>query len=236
MTAAEFALPEPQRISLANGMTAYLCEDHRLPVVSLHLLVAGAGSAYEPAGKEGLAELTGRLLLRGTREQDAESVAEELDFIGAALDVRVAEEFATLEGQCLAEHFPRMLAIAAGCATDPLLAPGEFQKERSRQQEDLQAAKDDPLTAVGLYFRRVYFGAHPLGRVTLGTESGLARLAPADVRAFYAARFRPDRASLAVVGDITRERLAELLDAAVLPLAEARRAAPAHGPAPAAGR
>ena len=213
VAAAEFALPEPQPIRLDNGMTVYLCEDHRLPVVSLHLLVAGAGSAFEPAGKDGLAELTGRLLLRGTREQDAESVAEELDFIGASLEVRVAEEFATLEGQCLAEHFHRMLAIAAGCATDPLLAPGEFQKERKRQEEDLQAAKDEPQTAVRMYFRRMYFGAHPLGRLTLGSEAGLNRLVPADVRAFYGNRYRPDRTSLAVVGDITRSRLAELLEA-----------------------
>lgn len=213
VAAAEFALPEPQQIRLDNGMTVYLCEDHRLPVISLHLLVAGAGTAYEPAGKEGLAELTGRLLLRGTREQDAETVSEELDFIGASLDVRVAEEFATLEGQCLAEHFPRMLAIAAGCITDPLLAPGEFQKERSRQQEDLQAAKDEPMTAVRMYFRRVYFGTHPLGRLTLGAEAGLEGLVPADVRAFYSSRYRPDRTSLAVVGDISREKLAGLLDA-----------------------
>ena len=46
---------------------------------------------------------------------DADAIAEALDFMGAYLDLSAAEEYAQLTGDSLAEHFPRLLEIAAAC-------------------------------------------------------------------------------------------------------------------------
>src|SRR4028118_2310695 len=43
---------------LSNGAVAYLVEDHDLPLVNVSSLVR-TGSYLEPAGKEGIASLTG---------------------------------------------------------------------------------------------------------------------------------------------------------------------------------
>jgi zinc protease len=208
---ADFRMPEPQQISLDNGLTVLFREDHRLPVVSFTCLVGGAGTAGEPAGQAGVADLTSQLLLRGTVRRNAEAVADELDFLGADLSADVREEFAAIRGQCQAEYFEKILGIAGECLTGPAFAPAEFRQERDRQRERILAIKDDPAAVIEIYFRQVYFGTHPLGRPSLGTTAGLGRLKPEDVRTFYAGRYRPDRVVLAVVGDLSRERLMEAL-------------------------
>ncbi len=176
-------------------------------------LVAGAGTLglYEPADRGGLAELTGRLLLRGTAGLSAEALSEELDFLGATLAVSTDTENTWLNGRCLAEHLPRLLEIMAGSLTAPLLAEDEFIKERNRQLEQVKAIKDEPDDVIELYARRTYFGDHPLGRPGLGTESSLPAIGHTDVRQFYRRHVRPDRCILAIVGHFDPAPLAARL-------------------------
>ena len=221
-------LPTPEKFVLQNGLTVYYVGNPELPVASFRMVVGGAGSAFDPASAEGAAGLTTALLLKGTSKMSAEAIAEALDFMGATLGASAAEEFAQVYGDSLAEHFPRLLEIAADCLVDPAFAPEEFERERSLAIDEIKAAKDDPGTAVRYYFQKAYFGAHPMGNLAGGTEESLGRMTVRTVRDFYRARVRPDRAVAAVVGDIDRARLLPLLERTL-----GRMARPA-GPAPAA--
>lgn len=62
--ALEFRLPAAERIELQNGMVLFFLANRELPLVSLSVLVR-TGSAYDPPGKEGVAELTAYLLRTG---------------------------------------------------------------------------------------------------------------------------------------------------------------------------
>ena len=66
------------------------------------------------------------------------------------------------------------MAIAADCLLRPDFSPEEFEKERQNRIDSLKAAKDNPGQAVRLYFRKAYFGSHPLGHLAGGTDSSLA--------------------------------------------------------------
>jgi zinc protease len=63
---------EPYRHVLANGVVVYLVEDHDLPLINISTLVR-TGTYLDPAGKEGLASLTGaQIRLGGTASRSAE--------------------------------------------------------------------------------------------------------------------------------------------------------------------
>ena len=205
-------LPAPEKIALKNGLTVYYLRNASLPVVSVRMLVRGAGSAFEPAEAEGAANMAAALLMKGTATMSADAIAEALDFMGASLAVSAAEEFLQVSGDSLAEHFPRLMEIAADCLTAPAFKEDEFAKERANRIDRLKAAKDNPGQAVRYYFQKAYFGAHPLGRLASGTETSLARMTVQSVKDFYARRVRPDRAVAAVVGDIDKVRLLPLLE------------------------
>ncbi len=226
---AAFKLPRPERIVLENGITVYHLRNADVPLVSFRMLVRGAGTAFEPAASEGAAGLTAELLLKGTAGMDADAVAEALDFMGAELDISAADESLQVNAESLSEHFPKLMKIAADCLSAPAFKPEEFAKAQARGIDRIKAIKDDPGDAVRYYYRKAYFGAHPLGHLSIGTESSLGKMTARDVRSFYASRVRPERSVVAVVGDIEKTRLVELLEATLGRWKAAGPAAPRAG-------
>jgi len=215
LTAAAGQLPAPEKIVLGNGITVYYLRNSDLPIVTFRMVIRGAGSAFEPAGADGTANLAAALLMKGTAKMDADAVAEALDFMGASLNVSAADEYAQVSGDSLSQHFPRLMEIAADCLTAPSFKDEEFVKERARRIDSLKAAKDNPGAAVRYYFQKAYFGGHPLGHLAAGTESSLKKMTVQDVKNFYGRHFRPDRSIAAVVGDIEKAKLVSLLESTV---------------------
>jgi predicted Zn-dependent peptidase len=204
-------LPKPEKFVLDNGLTVYFYRNPELPLVSFRMLIPGAGSAFEPEGYDGLASLTAELLQKGTKTMSAEEIAEALDFLGARFGISDAEEYATVYGECLSEHLPRLLQIASDCLMAPAFKPEEYQKELARKKDSLKAIKDNPGSALRQYFRKAYFGQHPFGHLSTGTDSSLERMSLEEIKKFYTARYRPDIAILAVVGDVEKSKLQEIL-------------------------
>ncbi|MCX6557282.1 MAG: pitrilysin family protein [Candidatus Aminicenantes bacterium] len=204
------SLPTPQKFKLNNGLTVYYLQDKDLPLVAARMLVKGAGTAFEPA--EGLANLTAALMLKGAAGKTAVQVAEDIDSLGAALDISAADEYMNLSASCLAEHFDRLMGIAADCMLKPAFSPEEFEKERQNRIDSLKAAKDNPGQAVRLYFRKAYFGTHPLGHLAGGTDTSLGAMTVGQVRDYYRKYLGPQQAVLAVAGDIEPDRLKQVLN------------------------
>jgi predicted Zn-dependent peptidase len=212
---AAFKLPAPEKLILKNGITVYFLKSAEVPLVSFRLFLKGAGSAQEPAELEGVAGLTADQIMKGTAGMNAEAVAEALDFMGARLGFSAAEEYASLNAECLAEHFPKVLKIAADCLTGPAFKDDEFEKERKTRLDGLKSVKDNPGAAVRAYFSKAYFGSHPLGHLASGTEASLKKMTAADVKSYYAKYYGPGGAIAALVGNIEKAAALELLNAAL---------------------
>ena len=212
---ATFKLPAPEKLTLKNGLTVYFQRNADLPLLSFQMWIRGAGSSGEPAELEGAADLTAALMMKGTPTLDAVAVAEAVDFLGAGLSFTASEEYAVVGAQSLAEHFSKVMEIAADCLRAPAFKDDEFSKERKTRLDSLKAMKDNPGAAVRAYFKKAYFGPHPLGRLASGTETSLGRIAPADVRTFYKKAYHPAKAVAAVVGAIDKPKLLEVLNATI---------------------
>src|SRR5437879_11135265 len=74
-------LPAYKKVTLKNGLTLLLMEQHKLPIISFSYIVR-AGSTSDPKGKEGLASLTAGLLRKGTKSRTSEQISNDLDYIG----------------------------------------------------------------------------------------------------------------------------------------------------------
>ncbi len=208
-------LPEPEKLTLKNGITVFYLRSENLPLISLRMWIRGAGFASESADLEGIASMASTLLMKGTATRNAESIADALDFMGARFSAGAYDEYASASGECLVEHFPKLMEIAADCLMNPAFKEDEFSKEKKTRIDALRAAKDNPGTAVRYYFQKAYFGEHPMGHIRTGTETALNRMVTADVRSHYLKCYRPERSTLAVVGDMEKSRLIEVLNATI---------------------
>ncbi len=207
-----FKLPAPEKITLKNGMIVYYLKNADYPLISFRMLVRGAGSAFESNELEGIAGLTAELMQKGTAKMDAEAIAEAVDFMGARFDISAGSENASVVAESLSEHFPRLMEIAADCLLNPSFKEDEFTKERSKRIDNIKAIKDNPGSAVRPYFTKAYFSTHPMGHLASGTESSLKKMTAAAVKDFYKKYYRPERAIAAVVGNIEKAKLVEILE------------------------
>ena len=131
--------PEQFRVTLKNGPVAYVVPDRELPLVNI-VVYAHTGSYLEPAGKEGLAELTGYLLARGgTKSKTAEALEERLAFLAAQLNSGIGEDQGSVSLNLLAKDLDEGLAILREVLTAP-----RFQDDKIalRKQQMLQAMKE----------------------------------------------------------------------------------------------
>src|SRR6185312_6738610 len=84
------AAPKPYRFprfeiaTLDNGLRVIVAPVRMLPVVTA-LLLADAGASTEPAGRDGVANLTARGLLEGTMRRDGNTLTEQFERLGAGV-------------------------------------------------------------------------------------------------------------------------------------------------------
>jgi predicted Zn-dependent peptidase len=101
----------------------------------------------------------------------------------------------------------------ADLALRPTFPREELDRIRQQRLTSLIQARDDPATIASLAFSRAVFGtANRYGTATMGTTETIKSFTPEDLRAFYSAVFRPDNATLLVVGDVTLNTLLPLLE------------------------
>src|SRR6185503_3535681 len=102
---------EQYRHVLSNGVVAYLVEDHDLPLVNVSTLVR-TGSYLDPAGKEGLASLTGaQMRAGGTTAKTAEEFDEAADFLAATISSSIGRTQGHANPNFLAKDAEQALAI-----------------------------------------------------------------------------------------------------------------------------
>jgi len=202
-TPPKVSLPPIVTRQLPNGLKLMIVEHHELPIADFVLLV-GSGGTAEPAGKMGVANLTTAMLREGTSTRKSLEIADQLAFLGVNLNAGSSWESTTLSLHTPTAQLDSALALFADVALRPSFPANEFDRIRKTRLTTLLQLKDQgPAIADIAYPAIVYGKSHPYGARLLGTEESVAGLSVADLQAYYGANFRPNNATLIVVGDVT---------------------------------
>jgi zinc protease len=211
--APEVTLPKPKQAKLANGLPVLLVENHDLPLVEAYLMLY-AGAERTPSAQAGLADLTASLLDEGTAKHDALALADALEDVGARLSTSASHDAAYISLNALSAKLDPALDLFAEVVTSPAFADKDFERVRSQRLTALLQQKDQPAVIANNVAGRVVYGAqHPYAFPLLGTEEALKSFGRKDVVGFYDTYYRPNNATLIVVGDITLPELTKKLDA-----------------------
>lgn len=203
--------PLGKRIVLENGMVLLLSEKHDVPMVTVNMAIK-AGSTAVPEDKPGLASITASLLMQGTSKRTANRINSEIDFVGGSLSTSGGDDFASASLRVLRKD----LRIGMDLLSDVLMHPVFDQKEIDRKVKETLAAikqqKEEPNVVAGEAFEKAVFGRHPYGRTGDDVAAYLPKLTRQDILAFYATRYSPNNAIIAVVGDVTENEIVPLLN------------------------
>jgi len=212
--AAGVKVPANQRFVLSNGLTIVLVPKKDVPLIAFSGFVRG-GALADPADKPGVSSLVAGLLDRGAGKRNAFEFADAVEGVGGSFNAAAGSEAITVGGQFLARDRALMIELVADALMRPRLDAQEFSNYRDREIEFIKSAKDsDPSQLIGIYGRAALFANHPYGRPQGGSERSLASITHADVVAFQAANFGPDRATLVFAGDLDPKWMRQALTTA----------------------
>jgi zinc protease len=198
-------LPPMQKATLSNGLKIVLAERHTAPVVNFSLLV-DSGYAADPSSAPGTASFSQRMLEEGTPTRDSLKIGEELESLSANFNAGANLDWAIVNLNTLTLTMDKALDVYG----DLILHPAFPQKEFARLQQDrlagIRREKVQPQTmALRVVPQLLYGKGHPysLPFTGSGTEASVSKLTREDLAKWHDTWFKPNNATLLIVGDTT---------------------------------
>lgn len=203
--APKINLNKPDTFTLDNGLKVMVVENHKLPRVSMVLLLDNPPASE--GDKKGVAGLAGSLIGSGTEKTSKDEFNEEVDFLGANVNFNAGGARANT----LSKYFPRVMELMAEGALMPKFTQEEFDKNQQRQIESLEINEKDVSFNAGRVRQALAYGKdHPYGEFT--TPESLKNVSLEDVQDYYNSYFVPNNAYLAIIGDVNFEEAKALVE------------------------
>jgi len=199
--AKQVHFPAFEEKTLSNGLRVVVVEEHAEPAVGLELLVQ-AGKAYEPASKAGLAQAVAALLRQGTAARSSQQIADAIDSVGGELDINGAWDAAYVFAQVTSDQVDLGLDLVSDVILHPSFPAEEIERWRKQTLNGLQVRQQSAGYLADTVFARAVLGDHPYGLPDQGTPGSVRGITRDDLVAFHRARYVPNGAILAIVGDI----------------------------------
>lgn len=205
----EVRFPAVQRATLSNGLKVVFAERPSVPVIQFSLLV-DAGFAADPAASPGTARLAMDMLAEGTRQRTSLEISDELAMLGANLNVGSSLDTCSVSLNALRQNLDASLDLYADVILHPVFPEADFKRRQEQRLAAIQREKSEPVTLAVRVMPQVLYGPkHAYGKPMTGsgTEAAVARLTASELARFHGTWFRPNNATLVVVGDMTLDAL-----------------------------
>jgi zinc protease len=207
-------LPPVQKHTLSNGLSVWIVEQREVPLVQANMIVR-AGSAADPAGKYGVASMTANLLDEAAGGKSALALADAIEFLGAQLATSSTFDYSAVRLSAPVSTLGEALPLMADVVLRPTFPSEELERLRKEAITRLLQARDDPAAIAALAFPRLIFGEkHRYGTTAGGGTAELKAMTLDDLKGFHAAYYRPEHATLVLVGDITAATVMPMLEGA----------------------
>jgi predicted Zn-dependent peptidase len=202
--APEAAFPDFTTKVLPNGLKVFIITDDRTPSVTFRLLIKGGTSL--DGEKPGLSSLVASMLNRGTKSRDANTFAQESDFIGSRVEAVAGADAVSIGAGGLTKYTDKILDLMVDATLNPFFPDDQFAKEQKKALSGIAAERQQPAQLAGKVATRVVYGPeHPYGRYR--TEESVSSIVRDDLVKYHATWFAPNNATLAVVGDVKPDEI-----------------------------
>ena len=191
-------------MQLANGLKILLVNDASLPYVSYSLMLHN-GSNVDPKDFAGLGHFVAELLETGTAKKSAAEIATELSTLASDFEPSVSSDFTMLSSSCLSEDAAALLEIFHDLVTQPSFANEEIERKRRDLMAEAGKTQDNPEAFAEKAWVQYLFGEHPYAHTSIGKISHLKKITKKQIIQFYLKYYRPNNATLVVVGKFTPE-------------------------------
>jgi zinc protease len=194
------SIPGTTTITVGNGLTVVLREDHERPVVAVQMLYR-VGARNEAPGQTGIAHFVEHMLFRGTPRFGLADVTGVIERAGGEWHGYTTLDCTTYFEAAPRDLLPTLVALEADRMQRARMAADEVDPERGAVFQEYRGYQLDPRSDLFDAVMALLFLQHPYRNNTMGWESDLGAITHADLVAFYRRFYGPRNAVLAIDGD-----------------------------------
>ncbi|MBV8552158.1 MAG: insulinase family protein [Acidobacteriaceae bacterium] len=214
--APDLRLPQLQRATLSNGLKIILAERHEIPVVNFWLQ-QDSGYSADSFATPGTASFTSAMLLYGTQTRTAMQISEDTEDSGAQLRAFADVDYSNVRLSALKQRLDPSLDLFADVILHPTFPQDDFVRLQQQRIAGIRREKAVPIQlSLRITPALLYGPDHPYGNpyTGSGTEESVAKLTRADLVKFHQTWYRPNGATLIIVGDTTLREITPKLERA----------------------
>ena len=198
-------IPSSWSAELANGMEVYGIEQDEIPTVNFSLVIEG-GHLLDDKDKNGVANLMTDIMMEGTANKTPEQLEEEIELLGASINMYTTRESIVVQGNTLTRNFGKTMDLVAEILLEPRWDTEEFARIKTATINQIKRNSANPnVVARNVYNKLLYGEDHIFSYPTTGSEESVESIAVEDLQAFYNNNFSPSVSRFHVVGKIDQE-------------------------------
>ena len=210
MTSTVSPVRDIEMTTLANGLRIITEAMPHVRSVSVGVWIS-TGSRRESAEQNGISHFIEHMLFKGTTRRSAEDIARSVDSIGGNLDAFTAKELVCFNTKVLDEHLSLAFDVLADLVLHPLFREEDIEKEKGVTLEEIKMENDSPDYLVHEIFSSNFWKDHPLGKPILGTRETVKRFDRGMIHGYYASIYGPGNLIVTAAGNLTHDRLVNLV-------------------------
>jgi zinc protease len=196
-----------KHMTLPNGLQVYTVEDHKSPTVAVQVWYH-VGSKDDPNGRSGFAHLFEHMMFKGNEHLTPDAFDDLTENIGGENNAFTADDVTVYHEVVPSNYLDPILWAEAERMSALALNDENFASERDVVKEEYrQRILANPYGEFFLDIDRKSFAVHPYKRPGIGNIAELDASKLPEVKAFHSTFYRPDNATLIVVGDFKQEEL-----------------------------
>jgi zinc protease len=205
-------IPKSWTAELPNGMKVYGIEQNEIPTVNFSLVLEG-GHLLDDKSKNGVANLITDLMMEGTVNKTPEQLEEEIEMLGASINMYTTNESIIVQGNTLVRNFEKTMDLVQEIILEPRWDEEEFGRIKTATINRIKRSAADPSTVARNVYNKLLYGEdHIFSYPTIGDEATIEAMTLEDLKTFYEKNFSPSITNFHIVGKIDQTHTLKALD------------------------
>jgi zinc protease len=194
---------------LANGLQVILLEEHEVPVINLQVWYHVGGKDEQP-GRTGFAHLFEHLMFKGSAHVGTDEHSRIIEAIGGFDNASTYDDYTNYFETFPSNYLERVIWLEADRMGSLNVDEANFKSEREVVKEELRVrVENQPYGHLEQDLRAAAFTVHGYHHTAIGSKEDLDRATLEDVRAFFNTFYKPNNATLIIVGDFNSAQALE---------------------------
>ncbi len=212
--------------TLANGMRVLTVPDNSSPTVAIQVWYH-VGSKDDPPNRSGFAHLFEHIMFKSTKNMKSEMMDRLTEDVGGFNNAFTNDDVTVYFEVVPANYLETLIWAEADRLSGLNVDDANFKSERDVVKEEFRQSVLAPPYGMAFYLLQAKsFAEHPYKRPTIGSIEDLDAASLKDVQEFHSTYYRPDNATLVVVGDFDQKQLDTWIDKYFGPIAKPAKPLP----------